>query len=63
MPEMDEFDSNHITEFVKSVLEGRATPYMKSDPVPKKQTGPVKVVVAKSFAQEVRLLQKWMVVA
>ena len=33
---------------------GKVKPYIKSQPVPKRQTGPVKVVVAKNFDEIVR---------
>ena len=32
-------------------IAGKLTPYIKSQPVPKKQQGPVKVVVGKTFEQ------------
>lgn len=54
MPEMDEFDSDFITDFVESVLAGTAEPFFKSQPVPARQSGPVTVLVADNFHKLVR---------
>ena len=43
MPE-DDFDEEILEEFVDEVLAGKATPYIKSEKVPKEQKDVVKVV-------------------
>lgn len=45
----DEFDSDVLTEFVQSFLAGDIKPKFKSAPTPKKNNGPVKIVVANNF--------------
>lgn len=52
MPE-DDFDEDVLDEFVSSVLAGKATPYIKSEKVPKDQKGDVVKVVGKSFKKVV----------
>ena len=47
MPE-DELDEDVLTEFVEDFIAGKAKPFIKSKPIPKKQ-GPVIEVVGKSF--------------
>ncbi|KAL8587058.1 hypothetical protein ACOMHN_023448 [Nucella lapillus] len=54
MEPMEEYDSDQIREFLTLFREAKLAAYMKSQPVPKKQKGPVKVVVYKSFDQVVR---------
>ncbi|XP_039257318.2 protein disulfide-isomerase A4-like [Styela clava] len=49
MEPTDEFDSEVLSEFVTSFLAGDIKPKYKSAPAPKKNTGPVKVVVANNF--------------
>lgn len=38
-----------IQEFVDDMLEGKLEVYMKSEPIPETNDGPVKVAVAKNF--------------
>ena len=47
MPE-DELDEDVLTEFIEDFIAGKAKPFIKSKPIPKKQ-GPVIEVVGKSF--------------
>lgn len=47
--EPEEFDEDTIKDFIKSYLKGKAKAIVKSQPVPKKNKGPVKVVVGNSF--------------
>ncbi|XP_076461623.1 protein disulfide-isomerase A4-like [Babylonia areolata] len=54
MEPMEEYDSDQIREFLTLFRRDKIPAYMKSQPVPKKQKGPVKVVVYKSFDQIVR---------
>lgn len=49
MEPMDEFDSDEIREFLKKLQKGKLKPYLKSQSIPKKNTGPVTVVVGKNF--------------
>ncbi|XP_045168058.2 protein disulfide-isomerase A4-like [Mercenaria mercenaria] len=51
MEPMDEFDEDEIREFLNKLKKGKLTPQIKSQSVPKKNTGPVKVVVGKTFDQ------------
>lgn len=47
--EPEEFDSDVLKEFVLSFKKGKLKPVLKSQPVPKNNKGPVKVVVGKTF--------------
>nr|KAF6319965.1 protein disulfide isomerase family A member 4 [Myotis myotis] len=47
--EPDEFDSDTLREFVTAFKKGKLKPVIKSQPVPKNNKGPVKVVVGKTF--------------
>ncbi|XP_028381048.1 LOW QUALITY PROTEIN: protein disulfide-isomerase A4 [Phyllostomus discolor] len=47
--EPDEFDSDALREFVMAFKRGKLKPVIKSQPVPKNNKGPVKVVVGKTF--------------
>ncbi|XP_037371292.1 protein disulfide-isomerase A4 isoform X2 [Talpa occidentalis] len=47
--EPDEFDSDALREFVTAFKKGKLKPVIKSQPVPKNNKGPVKVVVGKTF--------------
>uniref|UniRef100_A0A4W3I1Z3 Protein disulfide-isomerase n=1 Tax=Callorhinchus milii TaxID=7868 RepID=A0A4W3I1Z3_CALMI len=49
--EPDEFDSETLREFVIAFKKGKLTPIVKSQPVPKKNKGPVKIVVGKTFGE------------
>uniref|UniRef100_A0A0P4W9K9 Protein disulfide-isomerase n=1 Tax=Scylla olivacea TaxID=85551 RepID=A0A0P4W9K9_SCYOL len=51
-PEED-FSADVLEEFVKQYKKGKVQPYLKSQPVPKRQEGPVKVLVARNFEDEV----------
>ncbi|XP_045613093.1 protein disulfide-isomerase A4 [Procambarus clarkii] len=54
----DDFSSEVLSDFVEELKTGKLTPYLKSQPVPKRQDSPVRVVVAKSFEEEVMLTKK-----
>jgi len=45
----DEFSMDALEKFVTGFLAGDLEPYLKSEPVPEPNDGPVKVVVAKNF--------------
>ncbi|XP_010888452.2 protein disulfide-isomerase A4 [Esox lucius] len=47
--EPEEFDSEVLRDFVVAFKKGKLTPIIKSQPVPKNNKGPVKVVVGKTF--------------
>ncbi|XP_007428602.1 protein disulfide-isomerase A4 [Python bivittatus] len=47
--EPEEFDSGALREFVLSFKKGKLKPIVKSQPVPKNNKGPVKIVVGKTF--------------
>uniref|UniRef100_A0A8C8R4S2 Protein disulfide-isomerase A4 n=1 Tax=Pelusios castaneus TaxID=367368 RepID=A0A8C8R4S2_9SAUR len=45
----EEFDSDVLREFVLAFKKGKLKPIVKSQPVPKNNKGPVKIVVGKTF--------------
>ncbi|XP_063308027.1 protein disulfide-isomerase A4 isoform X2 [Pelobates fuscus] len=47
--EPEEFDSDSLRDFVVAFKKGKLKPILKSQPEPKNNKGPVKVVVGKSF--------------
>uniref|UniRef100_A0A8C0R4S9 Protein disulfide-isomerase n=1 Tax=Canis lupus dingo TaxID=286419 RepID=A0A8C0R4S9_CANLU len=47
--EPDDFDADALREFVRAFQDGTLKPVVKSQPVPKNNKGPVKVVVGKTF--------------
>ncbi|KAM3860511.1 protein disulfide-isomerase A4 [Diretmus argenteus] len=47
--EPEEFDSEVLRDFVVAFKKGKLKPIIKSQPVPKNNKGPVKVVVGKTF--------------
>lgn len=47
--EPEEFDSDVLRDFVMAFKKGKLKPVIKSQPVPKNNKGPVKVVVGKNF--------------
>ncbi|ESP01166.1 hypothetical protein LOTGIDRAFT_139785 [Lottia gigantea] len=49
MEPMEDFESDEVREFLDSFIAGKLTYEVKSQPVPKKQSGPLKVVVGKTF--------------
>ncbi|MED6286152.1 Protein disulfide-isomerase A4 [Characodon lateralis] len=56
--EPEEFDSEVLKEFVIAFKKGKLQPLIKSQPVPKNNKGPVKVVVGKTFDEIVMDAQK-----
>uniref|UniRef100_A0A672GGU9 Protein disulfide-isomerase A4 n=1 Tax=Salarias fasciatus TaxID=181472 RepID=A0A672GGU9_SALFA len=56
--EPDEFDSDVLREFVMAFKKGKLKSIVKSQPVPKNNKGPVKVVVGKTFEEIVMDKQK-----
>nr|XP_061810161.1 protein disulfide-isomerase A4-like isoform X1 [Nerophis lumbriciformis] len=56
--EPDEFDADLLREFVLAFKKGKLQPIIKSQPVPKNNKGPVKVVVGKTFEEIVKDAKK-----
>ncbi|KAK5850205.1 hypothetical protein PBY51_014473 [Eleginops maclovinus] len=54
----EEFDADVLRDFVKAFKKGKLNPIIKSQPVPKNNKGPVKVVVGKTFDKIVMDTQK-----
>ncbi|XP_052738487.1 protein disulfide-isomerase A3 [Bicyclus anynana] len=46
-----EFSIENIIAFTKDLLDGKLEPFIKSEPVPEKNDGPVKVAVGKNFKE------------
>ncbi|XP_059175392.1 protein disulfide-isomerase A4-like [Physella acuta] len=51
MPPFEEYDSDELIEFLNNYKKGKLKPFKKSQRAPKKNTGPVTVVVADNFEQ------------
>ncbi|PNF35559.1 Protein disulfide-isomerase A3 [Cryptotermes secundus] len=49
----DEFSVEVFEQFVKDVVGGKLEPYLKSEPIPEDNSGPVTVAVAKNFDEVV----------
>ncbi|GFO31601.1 protein disulfide-isomerase [Plakobranchus ocellatus] len=49
MEPMEEYDSDDLKEFLDKYKKGKLKPYLKSQRPPKKQSGPVTVVVGSTF--------------
>lgn len=49
MKPQEEYESDDVVSFLKDYLKGNLVPRVKSQPVPKKQEGPVTIVVGKTF--------------
>jgi len=49
----DEFSIEALEQFVKDVEGGKLEPYLKSEPIPEDNSGPVTVAVAKNFDEVV----------
>ncbi|XP_062572730.1 protein disulfide-isomerase A4-like, partial [Saccostrea cucullata] len=54
MEPMEEWEDDDVEEFITKMKKGKLTPHLKSQPVPKRNDGPVKTVVAKSFDKIVK---------
>ncbi|XP_022080080.1 protein disulfide-isomerase A4-like [Acanthaster planci] len=50
----EDFDLDVLRDFLKAWRKGKLQPVIKSQPVPRKQTGPVTVLVGKTFDKVVR---------
>lgn len=49
----DEFSMESFEQFLKDLKDGKLEPYLKSEPIPDDNSGPVKVAVAKNFNEVV----------
>ncbi|XP_072939939.1 protein disulfide-isomerase A3 [Epargyreus clarus] len=47
----DEFSIDNLLAFTKDMIDGKLEPFIKSEPVPESNDGPVKVAVGKNFGQ------------
>ncbi|KAK3729051.1 hypothetical protein RRG08_005424 [Elysia crispata] len=54
MEPMEEYDSDDFKEFLDKYKKGKLKPYLKSQRPPKKQSGPVTVVVGSTFEKIVK---------
>lgn len=54
----DDFSTDTLTEFVEDLKEGNLKPFLKSQPIPKRQDSPVHVIVAKNFEEEIMKTKK-----
>lgn len=45
----EEFSIENFAKFLKNLRDGKLTPYVKSEPIPESNDGPVKVAVGKNF--------------
>ena len=53
MDPVDDFTAQDLRRFVDRIVAGKVRPFVRSQPVPRRQTGAVRVVVANSFADQV----------
>ena len=58
MNPVDEFEADDLKKFIEELRTGKVRPYMKSLPVPKKQEGPVKKIVANNYDTEIHKVKK-----
>ncbi|KAG8222836.1 hypothetical protein J437_LFUL010342 [Ladona fulva] len=49
----EEFSIENFEKFLKDLRDGKLEPYLKSEPIPEDNSGPVKVAVAKNFDEVV----------
>ena len=58
MEPVDDFDTSDLATFIEDLRNGKIKPYMKSLPVPKKQEGVVKKVVAHNYDDQIHKTKK-----
>lgn len=58
MPPVSEFEAEDLAQFIEDLRSGKVRPYMKSLPVPKKQEGPVRKIVANNYDDEIHKVKK-----
>lgn len=54
----DDFSSDVLSEFIDEFKAANLKPFLKSQPIPKRQEGPVRIFVAKNFEVEVMQSKK-----
>jgi protein disulfide-isomerase A4 len=55
---VDDFESTDLAMFLEKLRTGKVRPYMKSLPIPKKQEGSIRKVVAHNYDDEVHKVKK-----
>jgi len=58
MEPVDDFESKDLAQFIEDLRTGKVKPYMKSMPVPKKQEGVIRKVVAHNYDEEIHKVKK-----
>jgi len=58
MEPVDDFESSDLAQFIEDLRTGKVKPYMKSMPVPKKQEGVIRKVVAHNYDEEIHKIKK-----
>jgi len=58
MEPVDDFESSDLAKFIEDLRTGHIKPYMKSLPVPKKQEGVIRKIVAHNYDDEVHRIKK-----
>jgi len=58
MEPVDDFESSDLAQFIEDLRTGKVKPYMKSMPIPKKQEGVIRKVVAHNYDEEIHKLKK-----
>ncbi len=56
--EDEDFEAETLTKFVEDLLANKLSPYMKSQPVPQEQEGPVLEMVADNYDTEIHKVNK-----
>lgn len=46
---VEKFSLENLETFIQNFFQGNLEPYIKSQPIPEKQDGPVTIVVGKTF--------------
>ena len=58
MEPVDDFESSDLAKFIEDLRTGLIKPYMKSLPVPKKQEGVIRKIVAHNYDNEIHMIKK-----
>jgi len=58
MEPVDDFESSDLAKFIEDLRTGKVKPYMKSMPIPKKQEGVIRKVVAHNYDEEIHKIKK-----
>jgi len=57
-PVEDDFEATDLAKFIEDLRTGKVKPFMKSMPVPKKQEGVIRKVVAHNYDEEIHKVKK-----